>query len=555
MRTAVLSRKPVPQPVQQKAKFKQFAAPRAGWVANQNLAESVPGAAYVLENIFPTLKGGRLRGGSKRHATVSATVVESFLTYKSGSVKKMFAASDGKIFDVTLPADAYIAPTPAVTGQTSNYYSHTQFATAGGEYMVTVNGDDLHWVFDGAAWAQNTPAITGVSSADLSFVWSFKSRLFFVEKGTKSAWYLGVDAIGGAATEFSLAGIFKRGGSLLFGATWSLDAGDGLDDKCVFISDEGEVAVYEGTDPSSATTWSLVGRYDISKPRGMNATMQAGGDLLIATVDGLIPISAAVNKDPAAMTLAAISRNIEPVWKEDAFGRSSRPWEIAKWVEKNMALISVPANYALVPVESRWGYGYWGTFIWGGGGSNVLSQDAYCYVVNLQTGAWAKYTGWDVQSLAYHDGIVYFGTVDGRVMQAEVGGYDDEVPYVCRYCGLFDNLGTANNKHLLQARATWTYGRPFNDKVSFSTNYVVSWPSAPAAALTGGSSGTWDDAVWDESVWDAQPGSLVKARWVSIGRNGYSVAPMVQVTVGEVVPPDAELVSIDLTYESGGIVV
>ncbi|TIR78102.1 MAG: hypothetical protein E5X19_32465, partial [Mesorhizobium sp.] len=75
----------------------------------------------------------------------------------------------------------------------------------------------------------------------LSFVWTYRSREFFIEKNTLTAWFLPVDAISGAASDFSLAGVFQKGGSLLCGGTWSLDAGDGVDDKCVFISTKGEV--------------------------------------------------------------------------------------------------------------------------------------------------------------------------------------------------------------------------------------------------------------------------------------------------------------------------
>lgn len=549
-----MKRAPVAAPAQQKIRFKPFIAPTRGWIANENLAANTPGGAFILENIFPTLKSARLRGGSDRKATVGASIVESLLTYSSGSTRKLFAASAGEVFDITSPADPVIPPAAAITGQTSNYYSHVQFATAGGEFMIAVNGTDLHQVYDGSSFAQNSPAITGTTSDHFSFVWSYKNRLFFVKKGTKTACYLPVDTIGGATADFTLDGIFKHGGSLLFGSTWSLDAGDGLDDKCVFISTNGEAAVYQGSDPSSASDWALVGRYDISLPLGMNATMQAGGDLLVASVDGLIPISAAINKDPAALSLSAVSRPIEPVWKQDAFSRTTRPWEVVKWVEKNLAIVSVPAAYTTSTVESRWGYGFWRRFIWGGGDGNVLTQDPYCYVVNLQSGAWTKYTGWDVQCLAYHDGFVYFGTADGRVMQAEVGGNDDGIAYICRYCGLFDLIGTPAVKQLHQARATWTYGQPFIEKVTFATNYNANWPSPPSASPDTGNVDVWDVALWDEGVWDTEAGTLVKTKWSSIGKTGYAVAPMVQVTCGGAVAPDAELVSVDLTYESGGVV-
>jgi hypothetical protein len=525
-------------------------------VANESLALAQPGAALVMENIFPTQTGGRLRGGSQKYATVGSGLVQSLMVYRSGVSERMFASYNGGIYDVSAPVNVGIIPAPSVTGQTSDYYSTAQFATAGGEFMIAVNGTNLHQVFNGASWAQNTPAITGVSSATFSHVWSYRNRLFFVQKNTKTAWYLPVDSIGGAAQQFTLDGIFKDGGSLDFGATWSADGGDGLNTYCVFFSTTGEAAIYKGSNPSSLTDWAIVTLCEVTKPLGKNATMQAGPDLLIATAEGLIPLSEAMKKDPAALSLSAVSRNIEPIWNGNSTERSSRPWEIIKWPEKNMAIVSVPALFAPGLTDGRWGFGVWGTAVWGEGAANVLSQPAYCLVVNIQSGAWTIYTGWDVQCLAYFNGGVYFGTATGAVMQAEVGGNDNGKPYVCRYAGLFERLtGISHTKQLHLARATWTYGQEFTDKISFSTNYKTVWPTAPNAAAGNNSADVWDVGRWDQMKFDAQIGENIRAEWVSVGKSGYTVSPMAQVTVGGVSAPDAELVSIDLTYEEGGVVV
>ena len=45
-------------------------------------------------------------------------------------------------------------------------------------------------------------------------------------------------------------------------------------------------------------------------------------------------------------------------------------------------------------------------------------------------------------------------------------------------------------------------------------------------------------------------------RWVSVAGGGFAVAPAeVQITHSHASPPEAELISIDLLYESGGIAV
>ena len=126
----------------------------------------------------------------------------------------------------------------------------------------------------------------------LTHIWKHANRLFFVQGGTMNAWCLPVHAVGGELVYIPLSGATKRGGSLLFGASWSVDSGSGLDDKCIFVTDQGEVVIFAGTDPTSSTNWRQEGCYDISRPLGKNAHVKLGGDILVATIDGIVPLSA-----------------------------------------------------------------------------------------------------------------------------------------------------------------------------------------------------------------------------------------------------------------------
>lgn len=603
-----LRRVPVARDTQNTMKVHTFPAATRGWVLNENLAMTQAGAARVLDNWFPTTTGMRIRGGRYKWQRISTGKVLSMFNYKSGSTEKLFAADETGVFDITTVSDADTIPAPVIMGQTAGYYSTTQFGTAGGDYLVAVNGADAMWYFDGTDWfpvnaaairalaydggsaafargetvtggtsgatatviavngdetagtlylgpvtggpftddeAITSPggaavadgadsevsaiAITNVGTDDLSQVWSFASRLFFVEAGTMNAWYLPVDSIGGAAASFSLAGIFKRGGSLLFGATWSLDAGDGLDDKCVFVSTEGEVAVYEGTNPGSATTWSKVGVYRIGKPLGINGYMQAGGDLLIATDAGLVPLSQAISKDVAALSMTGVSRPIYPAWNKGVQERQELPWEILKWTTRSMMVISQPRD------------------------DNTL--DAECFVANMETGAWCRYTNWDTRCVALYANRGFFGSIDGYVYEMERGGSDDGTPYVCTYVGQFDHLKRPGvSKTARQARAIFLAADPFNYRLSASVNYNVELPTAPNS-VPDFTSNEWDVALWDQAVWDGSTAFSVTTRWTSVGATGFSHAPQIQITCGVTPYPDVELIAFDMTYSEGGVVV
>jgi hypothetical protein len=526
-------RQPVQTGTRSKSASYSFSPAVRGWVATE-LANAKPGGALQMENFFPTRTGCRVRGGCLKYATISSSPVLRMWTFKAGQVEEFFASDETSIFNITTVADPDVIPAAAVSGRTSGYYSTAQTSNAASDsYLYAVNGTDSALLYDGSTWttvtAVSSPAITGVTTSSLSFVWSFASRLFFIEKNTLSVWYLPVDSIGGAAQEFSLAGIFQKGGSLLFGGKWSLDSGDGLDDKCVFVSTEGEVAVYQGTNPSSAADWQKVGVYQITPPLGANATMQAGGDLLIAVQDGIVPISEAVNKDVAALSLSAITVDIEPAWKREVIARQLIPWEIIKWPTNNMMVVSLP----------------------------VVSdgQATLCYVKNLETGSWGYYTGWDTRCLGLFANQGYYGNNSGTVHAMEVTGTDDGELYTCTYVGLPDHIKTPGaTKVVHSARATFQSNIPFTPKISVSTNYQVRLPSAPSST-SDLVSDLWDVGLWDVAMWDGGSAMTVSTKWVSVGKTGFVISPQVQITCGTTPRPTTELIAFDVIYERAGTMV
>lgn len=517
-----------PKPV---AKNHTFPAPTRGWVLNENLVASNPGTALILDNWVCTTTGVRARGGTEKYATVSTTgAVTSMFRYISGTTEKFFAATTDKVFDITTVADPDAVPTADISGQTSGYYAAQMFSTAGGDYLYITNGDDSPQLFDGTTWTQITgassPAITGVTTSLLSHVWAYANRLFFIEEGTMRAWYLPVDSIGGAALSISLGGVFRLGGKLLFGATWSMDAGDGLDDKCVFVTDQGEVAIYAGTDPSSASTWVLQGVYQITKPLGKNAVMRAGGDLLVATDVGLVPMSEAIRRDVSALSLAAVSAAIEPYWVQSASDRPL-PWEVMKWPEKNIMVVAGASG----------------------------SDDSETLVCNLETKGWSRFTNVGGRCLGYFGGNVYAGGNDGVVRRLETGGSDMGSPYTCVYLGNHEHMNAPGaQKTVMQARAVFKTGHDLNPLVTAQVNYSESTSTAPAS-IDDFSVALWDGGNWDEVEWDSGLGvSAGESRWRSIGKTGYAIAPEVQMTFSITPNPSVELVSTDVTYFIGGMV-
>lgn len=509
-----------------------FPAPVRGWIDSENPAANPGGGAAVIENWYPLRATVRLRGGALRVAVVPSAV-RSLIPYRAGTTTRLFAATETAVHDITALNPA-ATPTAVFSGQTSGRWSHVQFSTPGGSFIVMANGANPMRYYDGATWAaitaSSTPiAITGVDTATISHLWHHGSRVWGVQRGTLNAWYLATDSIGGAATQFSLGGVFKLGGALLFGAAWSSDSGDGMDDRCAFISTEGEVAVYQGTDPSDAETWSLVGRFTMGRPIGTQP-MQVAGDVIIATTDGLVPLSQVTTRDPAQLSLASISVNIEAAWLRASRTRDvAQPWPMATWHREGMGIVGVPHR-------------------------------RQAYVVNLQTGAWALWTGLDVQCLGLHNDLVYFGDGAGRVFLMEGAGADDGQPYVARLAFQDSDLGAPGGyKEVKQARATFRALAPFAPRLSAASDYRRGFVSPPSAAADDGDAALWDVALWDVARWDDGADSearlTVTTLWRGIGVSGHAISPQVQVAVGSTRRPDAELVSFDLQFTVGERVV
>jgi len=508
-------------------------APINGIVTSESILGLEQATAMVLDNWLPTRSGVRMRNGTKTHASISVVgdPVQSLIVYNAPTTKKLFAASASSIFDVTSVASPTVPPAAAVSGKTSGYYSFVNFSTSGGQYLTVVNGTDQLLLYNPIeGWvsinAASTPAITGGLTSALKLVWVYRNRQFFIQGGSLIARYLPVGSVAGVLGTIDLNGVFQRGGALVLGATWSIDAGNGLDDKCVFITDQGEAAIFQGSDPSNATNWSLVGLYDIGSPLGPRATMKNGGDLVIATMAGLVPISASVQKDPDQTTIAALSRPIEPDWRSLAGARSGLPWEIVKNTKNGYTIVSSPVT--------------------------APGQQPLAYVMNNETGKWGRFTNFDARCLAMFGGNLYFGTSDGRIKLADVGGSDDGAPIYYTAIGNPESLGNpAATKTLIEARATFKGSTPYIPQISVSMDYEIELPSPPNSA-NDVPSNTWDGAIWDVSTWDApQAEQSYGSLKVSIGRTGEVFQYQVQITGALTPAPDTEFVTLSVSFEMG----
>ncbi len=487
----------------------QLPASTRGLNLHDGIASMKPADALILDNWFPEATYLRVRGGKYMHAAQGPGAIYSLMEWAGPSSRKFFAATETTITDITTTGPFGV---PDVTGLASGYWSTTMMATPGGHFLVAANGLDDVRNYNGTAWT--TPAITGVTSSTLNFVWLHKARLWFVENNSTKAWYLPTNSIAGAASGFELGGQFTDGGRLVAIGSVSRDGGSGSDDYLAFISSDGQVAVYQGDDPASASTWALVGVYNCAPPIGNRCVTNIEGDLAILTEAAIISTRQLMSSGGSTAERQAISNRIDQGIIQAFASYGAIPgWSVNSYPRTRQAVFNVPTS----------------------------PTTAFQFVVNTQTGAWCTYGLLDSPFNATCWGLFneqpFFGMSDGTVWQAERGFSDqaqgdieffgsgliefesDSGDLITFYGGNVSTFITAQVKTSFQ-----NYGKPggvarmtmiqplftaggqvvpaIRINVDYQNDKPLSTDEYPLAA--GGAGSNWDEALWDSGTWGSE---------------------------------------------------
>lgn len=523
-------------PQSQVSQSRTIVAPIKGWYVGSPLALAPDQTAVLLENAFPEIDFVRARGGAAVFATgmPNAASVTTLMPYRAGGGYKMFAACGGNIYDVS-----NIGPVgaPLVTGLVSpGPFSYIQFSATGNQTLLAANGVDPVQLYNGVSWG-TTPAITGLTGNPLNYLWVFQSNIWALQAGSLDAWYLPGSAIGGPISKFPMAPLFKRGGQLIAGGTWSIQTTGGLQFANIFVTDQGEVAIFSGTTP--ALSWALQGVYQISPPLGGRPLLQAGGDLAIMTTDGITAISQVQSTDQIALQNTSVTIAIGPAWKDAVQARLGLAgWQILEWPLKTMVIVNMPQTT-----------------------SSLNTQ----FVGNGRTGAWCRYTGWDAQCFEVGgsnlDQLLY-GTSDGRVMRAESGGYDDGKSYTMTIFPSFTDMAktdygfpslsqSAERKQTKMVRPRLQTLGAILPKITMKTDYDESIPPPPGPGLAPLAGAQWGVALWGVDVWPQA--SFLSQTWFPAFALGTTLSPVIQVTFAQTATPEVNLTATDVLFETGSL--
>lgn len=502
----------------QTAHIKTMPAPSKGWNARDPLPAMKPEYAVTLDNMIPSIGGVRLRRGYSVHATGLGTFVESLMEYAPPSgLNKLFAATPSAVYDVSASGAVGAAVIPAMT---NGRWQNVNFGATGGNHLCMVNGTDGLWTYDGSAWTDRTAAVTGVNADTFSNVTVHASRLWFTQAGTLDAWYLDAASVQGAATVLPLGPICNLGGELVAIGSWTHDGGNGPDDYAVFVTSRGQVAVYQGTDPSSASSWALVGVYRIGEPVGNRCLVKVGGDLGIITSQGVALLSTLADSNVSGQGKLAITNTIANAFANAySICGGSFGWQVADYPAGKLLIVNVPIAERVT---------------------------AHQYVMDLDTGGWCRFKDINAGCWSMMGSSIYFGGHNGTVYQYDTEYLDNTNSIGFTLQTAFYDFKTPQNKRFMAARPLVRAPAGYTVSIDLKVDYDVTPPSISGAPVATGGGALWDLAEWDLAEWEGESGPT--AVWQSI----EGIGQVGSIAIAGALSQEFVLNSVDILAEPGG---
>lgn len=491
-----------------RAKLIQVAAPVGGLNRLDPVAALPTEDCTLLTNLVAAEYGLRSRLGTHEWVTgmtgTTDNTVRSIIPFKgaSSSRDRLFATTDKGIWNVTSSTQAPVAPSGATAfpniDASSGRGSSVVMADASSNHNLLYCDESNGYFVYADATSTWTKVIQGSGAQQIPSpadptkfvqVCLYASRVWFVERDSTKAWYLGVfggSAIYGTANQFDFGPYFRSGGFLVGLYNWTIDGSTGIINRLVAISSAGDIVIFQGIDPSLATLWSIVGVWSVGNmPAGRNVATSFGGDLLVLSTIGVIPLSRLVVGNPTVDRTQYATYKITNLFNALMYSSAAQNgWSVRQNPQDNTLMINVPAA---------------------GESSSQL-------VMALTNRSWSQYTGLDIVSNEIFNGVMYFGTRNGKVCQHI--DYVDGVllsdpsaytPVTCLLLTAFSSLGMPVKKkvNLIRPRLL-ALGVTPNVAVGAFYDFNLSTPTAPTSATIATGSTVWDSALWDTATWQAE---------------------------------------------------
>ena len=508
---------------QQITRVESKPAPVGGLNALDSLAKMPPTDAIVLDNWYPRQSYLEIRGGSLDYATIGVSAAKTLASYNAvNGTRKLFCASANGIYDVTAGGAGTLA-----LARTNGKHQWIMTGDGTSNWLIMVNGVDKPAYYDGTTWTAvdgaTSPAITGLTTSTIVNLCSYKSRLFFIIKDSLAFFYLNAGVVGGVASKFDLSGIARKGGFLVSCITWSVDGGNGPNDRLAFITSEGEVIVYIGTNPGSATDWGLVARYEIGKPLGYRCLTNIASDVLITTENGVFAMSS-LQQVATGNYSGAITNKIQKLFQDDATKYGSNfGWKITNMPRENAIIVNVPS---------------------------VEDGRHWQYVMNTinGSGAWCRFTDWDAEDFIVFGADLFYCKAS-KVIKAWTGKNDNGAAITAEGQTAYDYFGSSSqNKNFSMFRMTLSS----DNSISYLADLNVDFKDMTLAGAFDFSPTT--GAIFGVSKFGSSVFGGTKTiinDWLT-PTNGYGYAISGKI-IAKSLSATVQWLSCDYSYETGGV--
>lgn len=471
-------------------------APISGLNAIQPLAAMDPSSASILDNWFCEPTHLRPRRGYVSHGQFGTSTIETLATWAGPASQKLFGIGGGTLAEFTSGSPGG----SLLTGLSNARFQKINFANTGGNWLLICNGSDGPYKYDGSNWSVAAITADGFGGESFETVTEYKGRLWFSISGTTQAAFLEPDSIQGQATSFEVGQNFNFGGYLQAVGTWMIDSQAGPLDLLCFISSNGEVAIYNGTDPTQASGFSRVGVFKLGPPIGPRCFTRVGADLAVITIDGVVPLSQAIKLDEGAVQKIVLMNKIAPLINADArLYKSNFGWQLIGYPKGTMAILNVPMTEG---------------------------QTSRQYVMNTNTGAATRWTNINAACWETMNDRIFFGGPDGKVFEYDIGSRDLNEPIVTDMRGAFNFFGSRGQvKQFNMIRPMMVTSGPVTIGASLDIDFSNNPPAVPAtAAVSAGPK--WNRVKWNQFQWGG--GTKIQNNWQAAAGIGYCAAPRIR---------------------------
>lgn len=469
-------------------------APVKGLNMRDCIAETDPACAIVMDNYVPYKDKVVLRGGCLKYSASGR--VSTLAVYKNGTGPVLLAVSGHKMHNVSSGKPLAVQNSVFFSDDECHYVQYKN-------YLYFMNGTDIPKVYriedNGEETLQNWGFYGDELNASAVIAGSVsKQRLWFMEKGTLRVWYTeNAGNVSGELKCFDLSQVSRFGGTLAAVTSITLDGGQGIDDLTAFITSEGEVLVYSGYDVSDAADWKLRGSYKTARPVGYDCCLAYRGDVALITQEGYIFLSEALpagNEGYNAVSFSDIIRDLVSDRTKFFAGRGG--WQGIMYPRGGYALFNVP-----------------------------LDKGFEQHVVNINTGAWCRFTGINSRCWAEFDGRLYFGSDDGVYLFDE-GCSDNGKAIAGEVRQAYTDLGSGRLKRIQlinpRTKSLCRY------RLTVCTDTDMQSGSAEYTETIGRSDGIkWNKAKWSSesnnssAKWENSGSSELHSQWISNSATGY----------------------------------